>query len=84
MAKQTHAVEIPAELRPVLLATAKNLLHHLYGPHGPPWGTSFAELEELLLKLSDTMTTKTGRRLSQRRAAFMHAFLIELRDELEL
>ncbi|TME08772.1 MAG: HD domain-containing protein [Chloroflexi bacterium] len=37
-----------------------------------------------LLKLSDTMTTKTGRRLSQRRAAFMHAFLIELRDELEL
>jgi hypothetical protein len=36
MAKDTPAVEIPARLRPVLQAAAKNLLHHLYGPQGPP------------------------------------------------
>jgi uncharacterized protein len=36
-----------------------------------------------LLKLSDTMTTKTGLRLSQRRTAFMLAFLKELGDEVE-
>jgi uncharacterized protein len=37
-----------------------------------------------LLKLSDTITTNTGRRLSQSRTAFMHAFLRELRDELDI
>jgi uncharacterized protein len=36
-----------------------------------------------LLKLSDTMSTKTGYLLSQRRNTFMHAFLHELRDELD-
>ena len=47
MAKATPAVEIPAELRPVIAAAAKNLAHHLYGAEGPPGGTSFASLEEL-------------------------------------
>jgi uncharacterized protein len=37
-----------------------------------------------LLKLSDTITTTTGRRLSQHRSAFMHAFLHELRAELDI
>lgn len=37
-----------------------------------------------LLKLSDTMATKTGYMLSQRRTAFMHDFLHELHDELEV
>jgi len=37
-----------------------------------------------LLKLSDTITTNTGRRLSQSRTAFMRAFLRELRDELDI
>ena len=37
MTKKTKAVDIPAHLRPVLQAAAKNLLHHLYGcdGHGP-------------------------------------------------
>src|SRR5438034_2849071 len=58
MAKETLAVEIPAALRPVLLATANNLLNHLYGPQGPPWGTSFADLEELMVQLSDTLSSE--------------------------
>ena len=68
MATETRAVEIPAELRPVLLATAKNLLHHLYGPQGPPWGTSFAALEELMVKLSDTLSSELLHEALQRQA----------------
>jgi uncharacterized protein len=36
-----------------------------------------------LLKLSDTMTTETGRRLAKDRTNFMRAFLDELRQELD-
>jgi hypothetical protein len=55
MAKETSTVEIPASLRPVLQAAAKNLLHHLYGAEGLPWGTSFADLEELVVQLCRTL-----------------------------
>ena len=68
MAKETRAVEIPAELRPVLLATAKNLLNHLYGPQGPPWGTSFADLEELVVQLSDALSSELLHPALQRQA----------------
>jgi uncharacterized protein len=37
-----------------------------------------------LLKLSDTMGTETGRALAQRRTAFMHAYLNEMRNELRV
>ncbi|MGI9061047.1 MAG: HD domain-containing protein [Ktedonobacteraceae bacterium] len=37
-----------------------------------------------LLKLSDTMATATGRALAQRRTAFMHSYLNEMRDELQI
>jgi uncharacterized protein len=37
-----------------------------------------------LFKIADTMTTTTGRTLAQRRAAFMHSYLHELKSELEL
>ena len=37
-----------------------------------------------LFKIADTMTTATGRTLAQRRAAFMHSYLHELKSELEL
>lgn len=36
-----------------------------------------------LLKLSNTMSTQTGRALAQQRTAFMHAYLNEFRRELE-
>src|SRR2546422_11573690 len=68
MAKETLAVEIPAALRPVLLSTAKNLLPHLYGPQGPPWGTSFADLEELMVQLSDTLSSELLHQALQRQA----------------
>ena len=52
MAIDTSPVAIPSHLRPILEATAKNLLHHLYGSDGLPWGTSFAHLEGLTVALT--------------------------------
>jgi hypothetical protein len=52
MAKDAPDVTLPAELRPVIAAAAKNLSTHLYGPEGPPWGTSFASIEELAVLIS--------------------------------
>src|SRR5436309_14850129 len=68
MATATPAAELPAHLRPVLQAAAKNLLHHLYGPQGPPWGTPFADLEELVVQLSDTLGSELLHQALQRQA----------------
>ncbi len=58
MKNKTRPIEIPAQLRPVVHGAAKNLLHHLYGSQGPPWGTSFADLEELVVQLSQALGTE--------------------------
>ncbi len=68
MAKETAAVEIPAHLRPVLQATAKNLLHHLHGSEGLPWGTRFADLEELVVQLCRTLGSELFQQALQRQA----------------
>lgn len=52
MKKKIPVVEIPAHVRPVVQAAAKNLLHHLWGPEGPPWGTPFSDIEELVVQLA--------------------------------
>lgn len=68
MAKETAVVDIPAHLRPVLQATAKNLLHHLYGSDGLPWGTRFADLEELVVQLCRTLGSELFLHALQRQA----------------
>src|SRR5215207_9468034 len=68
MAKDTPKVEIPAGLRPVLAAAAKNLSTHLYGPEGPPWGTSFANLEELAVLIAHQLGADLLRQSLQRQA----------------
>ena len=68
MKKKTSPVEIPAPLRPFLQAAAKNLLHHLYGPEGPPWGTSFSDLEELFVQLSQGLSSELLHQSLQRQA----------------
>jgi hypothetical protein len=68
MAIKTASVEIPAHVRPVLQATAKNLLHHLYGPQGLPWGTSFSDLEELVVQLSQVLGSELLDQALQRQA----------------
>src|SRR5215211_2177073 len=68
MAKDTAKVEIPAELRPVVAAAAKNLAAHLYGPQGPAWGTSFASIEELAVQISRLLGSQLIRHALQRQA----------------
>jgi len=68
MANQTQAVEVPAHLRPVLQAAAKNLLHHLYGSEGPAWGTRFDEMEQLVKQLGDYLGTHLLQQALQRQA----------------
>jgi hypothetical protein len=68
MAKDTAKVEIPAELRPVVAAAAKNLATHLYGPEGPAWGTSFASIEELAVQLSRQLGAELIQQALQRQA----------------
>jgi hypothetical protein len=58
-----------ASLQPTLQAAAKNLLFHLYGEAGPPWGTSFADLEELALHLGHTLAAELLRQGLARQAA---------------
>jgi hypothetical protein len=68
MAKDTSAVEIPAELRPVIAAAAKNLASHLWGPGGPPWGTSFDEVESLTALISRQLGSQLLQQALQRQA----------------
>jgi len=68
MAKETPAVEIPVHLRPVLQAAAKNLLYHLYGPEGPPWGTRLAQMEQLVGQLSNYLGPELRQQALQRQA----------------
>ena len=49
-------------------AAAKNLLHHLYGPEGPAWGTSFADMEQLIVQLSDYLGREVLQQALQRQA----------------
>jgi hypothetical protein len=68
MAKDPSTVEIPAQLRPVIAAAAKNLATHLYGPEGPPWGTPFAQIEELAALISRQLGTDLMQQALQRQA----------------
>jgi hypothetical protein len=45
-------------LRPYLEGVAKKLAHDLFGPQGPPWGTTLTELEELALQTRAILSEK--------------------------
>jgi hypothetical protein len=57
-----------AALKPNVQAAAKNLLFHLYGEAGPPWGTTFADFEELAVQLGQTLSTELLRQGLARQA----------------
>jgi hypothetical protein len=69
MATSADPTSQAAALRPTLQAAAKNLLFHLYGEDGLPWGVSFADLEELALRLGHTLATELLRQSLARQAA---------------
>ncbi len=68
MKTRTTPVEIPAHLRPILQAAAKNLLHHLYGPQGPPWGTTLDDIEQTIVQLSKQLGCELLQQSLQRQA----------------
>lgn len=51
MAQPLDIPKLIDEVRISLAGTAKNALHRLWGPDGPPWGTSFADLEDLAVQI---------------------------------
>src|SRR5262245_54506111 len=57
-----------ASIKPNVQAAAKNLLFHLYGEAGPPWGTTFADFEELAVQLGQTLSTELLRQGLARQA----------------
>ena len=44
------------QVRPFLETVAKNLVDRLYGPAGPPWGTTLTDIEDLLLQVREVLT----------------------------
>jgi hypothetical protein len=68
MAKATRKVDIPAALRPVVAAAAKNLANHLWGSQGPAWGTSFSSLEELTATICEQLGGQLLHQALQRQA----------------
>jgi hypothetical protein len=68
MATSADPTSQAAALQPTLQAAAKNLLFHLYGEDGPPWGTSFADLEALALRLGHTLAAELLRQGLARQA----------------
>ena len=57
------------QVRAYVEGVAKNLVDKLYGPDGPPWGTTLTDIEDLLLEvrevLTEQMLTLTLRRQAQ-------------------
>jgi hypothetical protein len=41
--------------RAYLHGVAKYLIDRIYGPNGPPWGTQFDELEDLVVRLGQVL-----------------------------
>jgi hypothetical protein len=51
MATPKKAIPQVDNNRSYLQGVAKNLVDRIYGPDGPPWGTQFTELEDLVVEL---------------------------------
>jgi hypothetical protein len=45
-------------VRAYVEGVAKNLVDKLYGPDGPPWGTTLTDLEALLVEVRDILTER--------------------------
>jgi hypothetical protein len=56
MARPVDPAVAKAELENLLQGVAKQLIHRVYGPEGMPWGTKFADLEELAVQLGQAVS----------------------------
>jgi hypothetical protein len=46
------------QVRDYVEGVAKNLVDKLYGPDGPPWGTTLTDIEDLLLEIRAVLTER--------------------------
>jgi hypothetical protein len=69
MARSKDARPEVAANKAYLEGVAKNLVETLFGPDGPPWGTTFEDLEELVVQLGQTVSRELLRQALQRQAA---------------
>ena len=60
MARKKKTAPLPEveALRPYLDGVAKKLADDLWGPKGPPWGTTLTELEDIILRARGILTDK--------------------------
>jgi hypothetical protein len=58
-----------AEVQPYVQGVGKYLVERLYGPHGPAWGTRFADLEELAVQIGHAVAEQLLQQSVQRQAA---------------
>ena len=58
-----------ARLRPDLEGVAKKIADDLWGPHGPAWGTTLTELEDLALEARAILSQRVLELGLQRQAA---------------
>jgi hypothetical protein len=56
------------QLRLSLQGTAKNAVHKLWGPAGPPWGTSFDNLEQLAVEIGQVVAREVLQQALQTQA----------------
>ena len=71
MARQPKKPASPAVevLRPYLEGVAKKLADDLWGPKGPPWGTTLTQLEDVVLEARAILSEKLVQLSLQRQAA---------------
>jgi len=55
MAQPLNVESLIDQIRLSLQGTAKNAVHKFWGPEGPPWGTSFDNLEELAVQIGQVV-----------------------------
>lgn len=67
--ERKDASEVLNALGPALRAAAKNVLHHAYGSDGLPWGTPFADAEDLAVQVGDLLSREILQAVCQTQAA---------------
>jgi hypothetical protein len=56
MATKEHATDAVVDQQTLIQGVAKYFLEKVYGPDGMPWGTRFADLEELSVQIGQAMS----------------------------
>jgi hypothetical protein len=69
MAKKRKPSTNLSAFEPFLQGVGKSLVEKAYGPHGMPWGTKFADLEQTAVDLGQAISRQMIDQALQRQAA---------------